>query len=233
MGKNLLAIAFAAMVTSIGGAAVAQQPAPAPAPSGRAIEFGARFAFGVGLGNVGRTATETADRKLADATSAILPLWLDLGFRINPHLYVGAFFQYAIGFINNDRNPQCSATGVSCSINDKRLGANVHYHFAPGEPFDPWLGLGVGYEWFGASMGQAGMSLDTTVTGFEFANFQLGGDFIASPSFHCGPFTSFSLGQFNSVSLSGAGQSGSTDITSKALHEWLLFGFKGAFSIGI
>jgi hypothetical protein len=234
MVKHVLVFGFAVTVLSTGSAAFAQQAAP----SGGAIELGARFGFGIPFGNEGQAAGDTADNKLSDDLSAALPLWLDAGYRINPNLYVGLFFQYAFGFINNDRQPACSQAGVSCSASDMRLGANVHYHFSPGQPFDPWFGLGVGYEWLNLGVNTsaplATASGTATAGAFEFANFQLGGDFMASPTFKCGPFASFSLGQYQSISVSGSNvMSMNMPIETKALHEWLLFGFKGAFDIGI
>jgi opacity protein-like surface antigen len=237
MGRNLLALGLAVTVLSVGSVAFAQQSPPSPqqppSSGGGAIEFGARVGFGVPLGSEGRTAGDTASNNLSDDLSAVLPLWLDVGYRINPNVYVGAFFQYAFGFINNDQNPMCSQSGVSCSASDIRLGANVHYHFSPGQPFDPWFGLGVGYEWLKLGVSATGNSADVTAGAIEFANLQLGGDFMVSPTFSCGPFVSFSLGQYQSIKVSGGGMSINMDITDKAMHEWLLFGFKGAFDIGI
>lgn len=225
MRKNVLALGFAVMVTSIGGAAFAQQPG-----SGRgAIEFGARLGFGVPLGNRGRTPADATDAKLSDTATAIFPIWFDAGYRITPNIYLGASFQYAWGFVNNDMNPGCDQSGNSCSVSVKRLGANLLYHFSPAERFDPWLGFGIGYEWADASFSTGALTISGSTQGYEFANLQAGGDFMASSSFRCGPFVSFSLDQYQSVSAGGT----TTDITNKSLHEWLLFGFKGAFSIGI
>jgi hypothetical protein len=212
-------------VTSLGGAALAQQPA-----SGRgAIELGARVGFGVPFGNRGRIPTDTTDPKLSDYASAVFPIWFDAGYRINPNIYVGLYFQYGFGFVNTDTYPGCDQSGVSCSVSDKRLGANVLYHFSPGQRFDPWIGFGAGYEWSDFSATGGGLTISASASGYEFANLQLGGDFVASRIFNCGPFMSFSLGQFQEVSSGGT----SVDITNKSLHQWLLFGFKGAFSIGI
>jgi len=176
---------------------------------------------------------DTTSDNLGDDLSAVLPLWLDLGYRINPNIYVGAFFQYAFGFINSDQNPQCSQMGTSCSASNIRLGVNVHYHISPGQPFDPWFGLGVGYDWLLVGVSMPGLNADVTDRGFEFANLQLGGDFMVSPTFRCGPFVSFSLGEYRSIKVSAGGTSTSMGLSDKGLHEWLLFGFKGAFDIGI
>jgi outer membrane protein W len=229
MANKLLGLGLAVTLTSVGGAALAQEPT-----SGGAIELGARLGFGLPFGSEGRTATDTTNDKLSDSVSGIIPLWIDAGYRFNPNLYVGLFFQYAFALVNTDTNPECDQSGVSCSISDIRLGANLHYHFAPGQSFDPWLGLGAGYEWLMVSVSAGANSASGSAGGFEFANFQLGGDFSASPSFKVGPFLSFSLGQYRSLSASlNGGPSMDMDYTNKSLHEWLIIGARGAFDIGI
>jgi len=229
MTRHWLALGLVVTLTSMGSAARAQQPAA----SGRAVELGARVGFGLPFGNEGRIGGAAVDAKLSDDVSGMIPLWLDAGYRIDPHLYVGLFFQYAFALINTDMNPECNQSGNSCSASDIRLGVNLHYHFAPGRSFNPWVGLGAGYEWLLLSVTSPAISADVTVSGFEFANLQLGGDFTASPTFRVGPFVSFSMGQYRSFSVSSGGQSMPTDITRQQLHEWLVIGARGAFDIGI
>ena len=43
------------------------------------------------------------------------------------------------------------------------------------------------------------------------------------------PFVAFSLGQYSSVSVNGT----SSDITDKALHEWLFLGVRGQFDLSL
>ena len=86
---------------------------------------------------------------------------------------------------------------MSCSAKDLRLGLNVHYHFSPGESFDPWVGLGAGYEWLVLDESAGGVSVSETASGFEFGNLQLGGDFAVAPNFGIGPFFTFTLAQYS------------------------------------
>jgi hypothetical protein len=97
----------------------------------------------------------------------------------------------------------------------------------PAGSVDPWLGLGVGYEIFGASLTTQGRTISTDTKGFEFLNLQGGADFKVADAVAVGPFLSFSLGQYSSVSSGDA----SGDITNKAIHEWLTIGVKGTFGL--
>jgi len=194
---------------------------------GGAFEFGLRTGYGIPFGHTGRTATDTSDDKLSSSIEGEVPLWLDLGYRLNPAMYVGLSFQYAFGFVPSD---QCRAP-ASCSVSDLRLDANFIYHLTPDQAADVWLGFGAGYEWLRLSASALGISVDGTAGGFEFANFQAGVDIAATPIFAVGPFVSFSLGQYRSVSFTGPGQAMNGDLTDKSLHEWLVFGVKGTFDI--
>ena len=35
----------------------------------------------------------------------MLPVWLDLGYRLNPSWYVGGYFQWGAAFVNGDLCP--------------------------------------------------------------------------------------------------------------------------------
>ena len=60
-------------------------------------------------------------------------------------MYLGAYIEHGPTFVKD-----CPA-GSSRSASDVRLGVNFLYHLVPGAPFDPWAGIGVGYEWLNAS----------------------------------------------------------------------------------
>ena len=174
----------------------AAAPAPvatsAPASNGvataqGAIELGLRVGYGYPVGNEGAIAG-ASNTSLHDEFSGMIPLWIDAGFRANPNVYVGVFFQYGFAFVNKGQNPQCGPGGLSCSGKDLRLGLNAHYHFSPGESFDPWVGVGAGYEWLSFEASANGASVSATAGGFEFGNLQLGGDFAVAPNFGIGPF---------------------------------------------
>jgi hypothetical protein len=131
-----------------------------------------------------------------------------------------------------------SVSGVDCSAHDIRVGLQGQYRFMPKESVNPWVGLGIGYEWLGGSisantpLGSVEGSFD--VHGFEFLNLQGGADFKVADGVGIGPFLSFSLGEYTdgSVAATGAGTvSGSGELANKSLHEWLTLGVRGAFDL--
>ena len=207
-------------------------PAPAAMPTGAigprgAIELGLRVGFGYPVGNEGAVPGAN-NTSLHDDITGMIPLWIDAGFRANPNFYVGVFFQYAFAFVNSDQNPDCAQASVSCSAKDLRLGLDVHLHLSPGESFDPWVGVGAGYEWLVLDESSGAISVSETATGFEFVNFQLGGDFSVAPSFAIGPFFAFTVAQYSHL-----GGTIDTDLATKAIHGWAMGGVRGVFDIGL
>ena len=207
-----------------------------------AIEIGLRVAYAIPFGTRGTTETHRIDTKLSDEINGMIPIEIDAGYRITPRFYVGLSFQYGFAFVNTSTNPECagdprfSPTGqsLSCSSRDLRLGANAQVHLAPGHSFDPWLGLGVGYEWlsFDVSGPLINATVDAAASGLESANFQLGGDIAVARNVAVGPFFGVSLGHYRSVSMTGPAVY-STEVTNEALHEWLEFGLRGAFDVSL
>jgi outer membrane protein W len=224
---KLLGLSIATMGISLfAGAARAQTPGEA-ADRG-AIELGFRVGYGIPAGKEGATAAGTS-ANLSDDLSGIIPFIVEGGYRFNSNVYLGLAFQYAPGLVNTDSNATCNQSGVDCSGTDLQLSINFHYHLAPEQSFDPWLGIGAGYEWMTLSVSANGASGSATASGFQLANLQAGGDFRVAPNFVLGPFLSVSFGQFRGLSLSGPGYSMDMDITNTAIHEWILFGVRGAY----
>lgn len=222
--------------TELAPAAAKDEPAPTAAGSaGGKFAIGLRLGYGVPLGSAAKN-DDGSSNKMSDGFGGQVPIWLDLGYMVTPNLMLGLYGQYGFGSVSGQLKSICdqaSAAGVSCSVSDIRFGVQAHYHFSPAEKIDPWLGLGVGYELLKISLSGDGGDGSITDKGFEFANLQGGVDFKVLPSFGVGPFVSFSFGQYGSTSTSGAftdfGAGG--DITNKAIHEWLTFGARGAFTL--
>ena len=201
----------------IGGSALAEEGG---------LQVGARLGYGLAMGDVAK------DSKMSDGVKSQIPIWLDVGYNVSDSLMVGAYVQYGIAQLADKACPD----SADCSASDLRFGVQGHYHLSPGESMDPWFGLGVGYEIASASASgeTMGQKFDSTASysGFEFANLQAGLDFEASEGLGVGPFVSFSIGQFSSANLSVTGQPDQDgDIKDKAMHQWIVFGVRGAFNL--
>src|SRR5271166_5574610 len=191
--------------------------------SGSAVQLGLRTGYALPLGD----AAGGGNSSLGNIVTGMIPIWLDAGYRLNPNIYIGADFAYGITFINNDKTG-CGMPGASCSSNDLMFGIDAHYHFMPDAQFDPWAGVGVGYEILSLSEGPASANFN----GFQFLNLQGGADYKVTPQLGVGPFLMFSLGQYSSCSESSGGMSaGSCTIPQQAMHEWLTIGVRGTYDI--
>jgi outer membrane protein W len=226
-----IAIVTAALLATVG----LSTPAHAE-PTASGIEVGLRTGYAIPLGSaVGGGTNGSGD--LSKAISGDVPIWVDAGYRF-PNLYIGGFFQYGIGFVpssaSSTSGATCGQNGVSCSTSDIMLGVDAHYHFLPGGPIDPYVGLGVGYEILGLKASGGGQSASESVTGFQFVNLQVGADYKAMPNLGIGPFVMMSFGQYSGCSYSGAATAeGSCSIQQQAVHEWLTLGVRGAYDINL
>jgi outer membrane protein W len=197
--------------------------------------LGLRLGYALPMGATSEN-NDGSSEKMSDGVSGHFPIWLDVGYMVSQEFLIGLYGQYAFGGVAGQLKAQCdqaSSFGLSCSARDIRFGLQFQFHPVHDAKVDPWLGVGVGYEWLTVSISGAGQDGSTTGKGFEFANLQAGLDYKALPNFGVGPFVSFSLGQYDSVSNSGslAEASSGGDIANPALHEWLTFGVRGAFRL--
>lgn len=200
------------------------------------FELGARTGYAIPMGKV---SDEGTSNKLSDSVSGVIPLQLDVGYRVLPSLMVGGYIMYGFGITGDALDKSCdlikaSGADASCTSHDVRLGLQAQYHFMPDASVDPWIGGGIGYEWltFGFKGTRNGVSSEVSTTGhgFEFINLQGGADFSVAPKVGIGPFLSFSVGQYAKASCDGAGCAGtSNDIDKKAMHQWLTLGVRGTF----
>jgi hypothetical protein len=203
-------------------------PALAADRSPTGFEVGVRTGYAFAAGDTGATAT-LQNNPVGDYVSGVWPLWFDAGYRLSRNLYLGGYFQYGFGFVNDDRQTLCRNADVDCSASDTRLGLMFRYQFAPSWPLAPWAGYGFGYEWGGYSVGET----NSDWSGIEFMNLQVGADYALPHGLVLAPFFSFSLGQFRSVTttapLGAVTLTLDEDVESHSLHEWVLIGVRFAF----
>jgi hypothetical protein len=200
------------------------------------FEGGVRLGYALAMGK----SSDSAGDDLDEIISGQVPIWLDLGARITPSFFLGLYFSYGFGIVGDGIDQMCQEFGLDCSVNDIRFGVQMHYHLLPFEYIDPWLGVGIGYEWSISSQSMDGVDASPSITirGPEWLNFQFGIDFLPADSFYLGPFFALSLGEFAHISMECSGAactaSGiddeSADVDDKAIHEWLFIGLRAGYT---
>jgi outer membrane protein W len=219
------------------GAAAAATPAAESAGGPwMAAEFGVRLAFGLPFGGATGANGDNLDHAISNM---IAPLWLDGGFRFASNWYAGGYFMFGLTSLADQfAMGSCKLNGVGCSSNDTRLGVNLHYHVLPDGQFDPWFGVGFGYEWLSQSLSASAQNISRSagVSGWEFVNFQAGLDVhVLKGALGVGPFLSLTIDQYNSSSVPSDNMGGtmSKSITDQTIHEWFLFGVRGVYDLKI
>jgi hypothetical protein len=203
--------------------AVASGQSTPPDDKQSGIELGLRLGYGLPVGDFGRPLESAANEKFSHWVSGQSPIWIDAGYRFNPRIYAGLALQYAFVFANKANTMPCDGT----CMRGLKIGVGFAWHLKPSAPFDPWVGIGAGYEWLGSDQ----RITRSTSRGFEFANLQLGGDFAVARTMRVGPFASLSFGQFSTITIAGKPYAGTQDFVEKSVHGWLVFGVRGVFSI--
>jgi hypothetical protein len=160
---------------------------------------------------------------LGDAVGSGVPLWFDVGHRVGRSFYYGFHVIYTPSLAT----PNCS----DCSASNFRPGLNfqVHPSVSSIDEIDPWFGFGVTFDSLSLKQppveGPLGTSPggSTTALGMEFANLQVGCDYLVMPELSAGLFFSYSFGMYFGYSDSNIHQS--------ALHDWITLGIRGAYRL--
>lgn len=199
-------------------------------PDGFAV--GARFGYALPMGSIAKDSSLGAATDLSKSASGMLPLWADIGYRLNPHWYVGGYFQLGIVSTSGDFCKRAAGeSACSSSGTDLRFGGFVRYSFKPQAKISPWIGASTGYELLNLSVSAGQATADYTAKGWEFIGLHLGADYHAADNFRIGPIVMASFGQYASKSWSEPQNSGSADFNNTALHEWVLLGIRGQYDL--
>jgi len=189
-----------------------------PAPekvSDSGLTLGVRL--GAGLPNGKVVPADPAHNQTGEATDAfgvMIPVTLDVEYRLTPHWSVGAYL--GIGYTTG---PNCSSGGTdaaTCSETVYRFGVEAQYRLFPTSFLEPWAAAGLGWEVANqfASDAESGESQDSN-SGLEFAHLAIGADFRVLDRVTFGPYfeTTFcEYEKYTSSNLNGE------------VHEWFIFG---------
>jgi hypothetical protein len=191
-------------------------------PWPNAVEIAARTGYAVPLGLAGN------DVPMRDALAGKVPLQLEGGYRFLDRFYLGAYVEYGVGVGSPVSRVFCDenapvAPGGDCTLRDFRFGGDARVHLLPQSRFDPWLGIGAGYEVL--TRRETNLSL----RGWEFVHLEAGGDAALGSELVVGPFVSAALTRYTvSAATDNFGESVGT-IRDPQVHVWLSFGIRAAF----
>jgi hypothetical protein len=261
MLKNarVLAVALSAGATSVFGATPSSAQYAYPPPSAnlppppetippptnvmanRGFQFGARVGYSYGSGIVFSGFT------VGDGSRGAMPLTVDLGWRILPQLYVGARGHYAPVFTRT--NSVDCFEGWTCASQEYQMGLEVDYHPIPRNRFDPYVGLGGGYEILHTKNSgpalvptpggfvPATVELSAIDRGFNFFTVTFGFDGRIDPAVGVGLYAEFSLNEYNIHTGTQTASVGGTQVASAplpdvnhGLHEIYSVGVRGTFN---
>lgn len=166
-----------------------------------------------------------------------VPLGLDLGYRLSDVWWVGAKVQAGLGGFGDE-----CPTGARCHFTDARLLAWLEHHLRPRSAVDPWLGIGLGYEWLSTV---AQVSLEPADPDIPFyqslsATQELSGPLLMAQAglgfdlgeqLRVGPFIGGAVGRFIWSSFDcaeGLGCPRDGAIDGGGFHAWLSVGVKGS-----
>lgn len=164
-----------------------------------------------------------------------IPLELGLGAKLIDHLYVGAYFNFGVGWEGNDPDTErhCEAGSdleddVSCSSVSARGGIEVRYTFTPADAMTGWVGYGIGGTVASQTISDEGRYREvSTASGIELARLTGGLDFRVKRGFGLGPYAMVSIGRFLHQTTEIRNEVvSSASVDDPSLHAWLCLGLR-------
>ena len=184
------------------------------------LELGMRAGYGVPMGKVDTLEGDS----LRQTVSSTIPVGAEIGYRLDSSLLLGVYGVYSFASPAEALSDECSSQGRRCSIGDERVGVQAQIHGSLSNRWDPWVGIGTGYEWMQVHTGATTL----IARGWEIAQVETGVNVKALDSFGLGPFIALAVGEYDTESLPGTR---TTSVTNKAFHEWLVFGLQFALEL--
>lgn len=191
-------------------------------PPHTGFQVAARAGVAIPLGDAAK------DMPLSDGLGAQFAAIVDIGGKVIPQIFIGAYLGANVGAVGSQTSKDCDQVQASgCLGLTYRIGVQLQYHIIPDGKVDPWIGYGIGYEATRVTGSSSGTTFSTTLVGPEYGHILAGVDFRLTKIFGIGPFVDFSFGKYTNVSSQPSGRS--ADITDTAMHEWLTIGAKFLF----
>jgi len=206
-------------------------PSGGPPPPRIGFQMAVRTGYQIPMGEARGAMNDDGDGlAMSDFVSGQVPLFMELGGKPIPNLFLGGYLGMGIGGAAGQMDTICNSGGVTCSSVGLRLGATVQYHILPGQTANPWLGYGAGFESQELRLSQGGQKGTISFSGFEYAHLMAGVDFRLSREFGIGPFVDFSIGEYSRYrgELPGVPLL-EGDVPNTTTHQWLAFGARATF----
>jgi hypothetical protein len=206
-------------VTPRDGTAGADREAPPPATG---------FQLTLRTGPMIPVGQAAKNQAMADTYGWQVPLVVEIGGKIMPEMFIGAYGGAGLGRAGGK---SCDQVGATCTTTSLRVGLAVQLHLMPAEKLDPWFGYGIGFESVTASGSANGKTVSQALSGPEYAHFSAGLDFRLSNTLGIGPMADFSIGQYTRATTETGSVKVEGDIDDKlrALHYWLFVGGRMVF----
>ena len=208
---------------------------------GGRLHLGLRTGFGLPYGRYAarrRTGAvaENDIGAISKDTHGVVPLWLDVGYRLTPRLMLGAYAMYGLVIARqadaDDPLAGGCPEGIECFAAGLRFGVQAQLSLGSVAGLEPWVGLGVGYEWIRVDLeGEVlGFPIDwkTRHSGFELLHLQAGVDAAVSEVARIGPFLSISAMRYSSCATTLDDSEPDCDVVDPAWHGWVVLGLRGS-----
>jgi outer membrane protein len=205
------------------------------------FEVAARVGYSQPFGGI----DESAHQNLGEVVEWQTFLWMDLGYRVSPRVFVGGYVSGGSASLGQSLYERCEISGDDygaaweCDANVYRFGGQVHYRVFEEEPITPWVGAGLGWEVLTLVMAEDYVEESVTLSGFEILNIQAGLDFSALEILGLGPYAEASLGRYTSSTVEcepdlaysigtprPACEQSSGSIDDRVMHGWGTIGLR-------
>lgn len=162
-------------------------------PANSGFAFGVRAGVAFPLGRVN-------DRPITDVIASAIPFTVDVGYFVNPHLYVGVFGTFAFVTSSSADTTTCP-NNADCTARRWRVGAMAAWHFRPRSLVNPFVSVGAAYDLVNltASDSQTGDVVESSaLQGFEIVEVHTGLEIRPKPFWGFGPYVNGSAGVYAS-----------------------------------